>query len=44
MGIYILNFLLNIYCVIIHRNIDMGIVYFIEKVLNFDNFCRDNKS
>ena len=44
MGIYILNFLLNFHCVIIHQNIDIGIEYFPEKVLNFDIFCRDNKS
>ena len=43
MGIYILNFLLNFYCVIIHQNIDIGIEYFLEKVLNFDIFCQDNK-
>ena len=32
------------YCVIIHRNIDMGIEYIRQKVLNFDIFCQDNKS
>ena len=36
MGIHKLNFLLNFDCVIIHRNIDVGIAYFLEKVLNFD--------
>ena len=41
MGIYILNFLLNFYCVIIHWNIDIGIWCFLGKVLNFDIFCRD---
>ena len=35
MGIYILNFLLNFHCVIIHRNIDIGIEYLLEKVLTF---------
>ena len=34
MGIYKLNFLLNFYPVIIHQNIDIGIEYFLEKVLN----------
>ena len=44
MGIYILNFLLNFYCVNIHQNIDIGMEYILEKELNFDIFCRDNKS
>ena len=39
MGIYILNFLQNFHSVIIHRNIDIGIKYFLEKVLNFYIFC-----
>ena len=43
MGIYRLYFLQNFDCVIIHRNKDRGIQYFIERVLNFDFFCRDNK-
>ena len=44
MGIYILNFLLNFHCVIVHQKIDIGIKYFLEKVLIFDIFCRDKKS
>ena len=44
MGLYILNFLLKFYYVIIHRNIDIEIKYILEKVLNFDIVCRDNKS
>ena len=34
----------DFFCVIIHHNIDMGIEYIHQKVLNFDIFCRDNKS
>ena len=44
MEIYKLNFLQNFDCVIIHQNIDIGIEYFTEKVLNFDFFSRDKKS
>ena len=44
MGNYKLNFLQNFDCAIIHQNIDIGIEYFLEKVLNFDFFCQDNKS
>ena len=44
MGIYILNFLLYFYCIIIHRNIDIGIEYLLEKVMNYDIFCADKKS
>ena len=35
---------MKFYSVIIHRNIDIQVEYFLEKVLNFDIFCRDNKS
>ena len=38
MGIYILNFLLNFHCVIIHWSIDIRIDSFLEKVLNVDIF------
>ena len=38
------NLLQNFYCVIIRWNIDIGIEYFLEKILNFDIFYRDNKS
>ena len=44
MGICILNFLLNFYCVISHQNMHIGIQYFLEKILKFDIFCRDHKS
>ena len=44
MEIYMLNFYLNFHCVIIHRDIDTGIEYFLEKIMNFDIFCWDNKS
>ena len=44
MGIYIQNFLLNFHCAIIHWNTGNEIEYFLEKVLNFDIFCQDNKS
>ena len=42
-GIYTPSFLLNIHCVFIHQNIQIGIEYFLEKELNFDFFCGGNK-
>ena len=44
MGIYKLSFLQNFYCVIFHRNINIGIEYFLEKVLNFDVFAETSHS
>ena len=48
MGIYMLITclipILNFHCVIIYQNIDLQIEYFLEKVLNFEIFYRDNKS
>ena len=43
MGIYQLNYLQKFDCFIIHQNIDIGIENFLEKVLDFNIFCQDNK-